>query len=331
MTGTGFMDLPSENQIKIIQLAIPPMVLPEHLTMSGSMTVGNERNATHAIMATCRKLRSLLLKARPLTGHNSTGQAFTFDVERDSLLVIRMNIPANLKTPQIPNLHGRAFLRSPHPWAINVKQHNPLDTSYEESLPFETDFPIAQEIGSLQEMVVVVQTAPGWYISSFQQFGPQPEHRRADPVLGDLNHPVHHTGLRWTNPQLDDDLYSEEVPMIGLHGYSKTRRDWRNPRSQEYSQGGQWAGFRVYLESQEVEFRPLTWDEVEPIVHRQKQPETGRKLLGDKDPEFVSRVKDYDVQTDEPWVKQLATTWKMVRATLHRPGMAPANYDIGLN
>ncbi|KAG7414351.1 hypothetical protein Forpe1208_v007027 [Fusarium oxysporum f. sp. rapae] len=78
--------------------------------------------------------------------------------------------------------------------------------------------------------------------------------------------------------------------MIGLHGYSKTGRDRRNPRSQEYAQGGQWAGFRFHLETQEVEFRPLTWDEVDPIVHRRIQPQQGRNLPDNQDPEFVARV-----------------------------------------
>ncbi|KLP04740.1 Uncharacterized protein Y057_11878 [Fusarium fujikuroi] len=227
MAGPEFMDLPAEIQTKIVQLAIPPMVLAEYLFMDGKIGINNERDATSAIMATCHKFRNLLLKARPLTGRNSTGQVFTFDSERDALLVMGMNIPDSLKTPQVPNIHA--------------------------------------------------------------QYGTQPEHRRADLVLGDLNHPVHHTGLRWTNPRLDDYDDIEEIPIIGLHGYSKTRRDWRSQRSQEFSQGGQWAGFRVYLESEEVEFRPLTWDEVEPIIHREQQLQNGRQLLGNQDLELVSR------------------------------------------
>ncbi|KAF4500396.1 heterokaryon incompatibility het-6 [Fusarium agapanthi] len=311
MAGPGFMDLPAEIQIQIIQLAIPPMVLPGHLTTGGRIVSTNEHETIRAIMATCHKFRNLLFKTRPLTGRSSTtGQAFTFDPERDILLVKGMNIPAFLKSAQVPRLHAvrrlitcRQFpigwdstpftqislLLRREPWAINPTEHDRIYTSYEERLPFQTTFPVAHKLGSLQEMDVVIQTAPGWHISTLQRPGPQPEHRRTVPVLGDLKLPVHHTGLRWTNPRLDDDD-SFEVPMIGLHGYSKTRRDRRNSRSQEYSQGGQWAGFRIYLETEEVEFRPLTWDEVEPIVHRQKQPETGRKLPDHQDPEFVSRV-----------------------------------------
>ncbi|SCO03053.1 uncharacterized protein FFMR_07364 [Fusarium fujikuroi] len=266
MAGPEFMDLPAEIQTKIVQLAIPPMVLAEYLFMDGKIGINNERDATSAIMATCHKFRNLLLKARPLTGRNSTGQVFTFDSERDALLVMGMNIPDSLKTPQVPNIHAvrrlvalhpfpigwasytymqRTILRSRQPWAINVTDHHPRDTAYEENLPFETSFPIAQELGSLR--------------------------------------------LRWTNPRLDDYDDIEEIPIIGLHGYSKTRRDWRSQRSQEFSQGGQWAGFRVYLESEEVEFRPLTWDEVEPIIHREQQLQNGRQLLGNQDLELVSR------------------------------------------
>ncbi|KAF5565824.1 hypothetical protein FPHYL_4042 [Fusarium phyllophilum] len=297
MAGPGLMDLPVEILIKIIQLAIPPMVLPEHLTHHGRLEISNEREATRAIMATCHKLRNILLKTRTLTGRSSsTGQEFTFDVERDALLVKSVNIPALLKSTQVPNLHAvrrlisfrrypvvwnylawrpRKYLIQKEPWAVKPTEYDPFHTAYEDGLQFDTSFPVAQKLGSLREMDV---------------FGPQPEHRRTDPASGSLSQPIHHTGLLWTNPRLKSYEKVCEIPKIGLHGYSKTRRDRRNPRQQEFSQGGQWAGFRIYLETQGVEFRPLTWDEVEPIVHRQKQPETGRKLPRGQDPEFVSRI-----------------------------------------
>lgn len=313
------MDLLVEIQIKIIQLAIPPMVLPEHITTTGRV-VSNEHVATRGIMGTCHMFRRLLLKARPLVGHTpSAGQVFTFGPERDTLLVKGMNIPAFLTTSQIPNLqavrrlmtfsrfptlpveqdytgavaeyHGAYLLRARLPWALNGSAYGGLmPTSPWGHIPFETSLAVARDMQSLQEMVVVVQNAAEWHIPSFQQHGPQPEHRPTDPVFGNACHPVHHTGIRWTNPRLDNFYPSYEAPMIGLHGYSKTGRDRRNPRHREYAQGGQWAGFRFHLETQEVEFRPLTWDEVEPTVHRQKQPEQGRKLPEDQDPEFVARV-----------------------------------------
>ncbi|KAF5611534.1 K P-type ATPase (mediates high-affinity potassium or sodium uptake) [Fusarium tjaetaba] len=253
-------------------------------------------------MGVCHKFRNLLLKTRPLTGYAATGQKFTFDVERDTLLVHGMNIPDFLKTPQLPNLHGvrrlvshlpytigwgsydylqRTMRGMRHPWAIDAMAHDPLDTAYEESLPFETSFTVAQELGSL----------------CFEHY---------------------------------QDRY--EIPMIGLHGYSKTRRDRRNPRQQEYSQGGQWAGFRVYLAMQEVEFRPLTWDEVEHLVHQPKQPEN---IIRDQTKELPGgaygwiKVKEYNAATDELWVKQVATTWKMVHASLHQPGDDIEDYIIG--
>ncbi|VTT62728.1 unnamed protein product [Fusarium fujikuroi] len=284
MAGPEFMDLPAEIQTKIVQLAIPPMVLAEYLFMDGKIGINNERDATSAIMATCHKFRNLLLKARPLTGRNSTGQVFTFDSERDALLVMGMNIPDSLKTPQVPNIHAVRRLVALHPFPIGWASY-----TYMQRTILRSRQPWAINDLFVRWMDVVIKTAPGWYISSFQQYGTQPEHRRADLVLGDLNHPVHHTGLRWTNPRLDDYDDIEEIPIIGLHGYSKTRRDWRSQRSQEFSQGGQWAGFRVYLESEEVEFRPLTWDEVEPIIHREQQLQNGRQLLGNQDLELVSR------------------------------------------
>ncbi|KAH7244484.1 uncharacterized protein BKA55DRAFT_704401 [Fusarium redolens] len=313
MPDIGFLDLPVEIQIKIIQMAIPPMVLPEHITTTGSV-VSNERAATNGIMATCHKFRSLLLKARPLVGQNPyTGQLFTFDPERDTLLVKGMNLPAFLSCTQKPNHHtirrlmtfskfpvlppeqdysgrvsehhGGWLLRTVPTWATNDSDYGSIYNWYWRIIPFETSLPVARDVGSLQEMIVVVQNAPGWHIPSFQQYGPEPEPQRTDPVLGNLNHPVHHVGIRWTHPETDHSSY--RVPMIGLHGYSKTSRRRRN---QEYAMGGQWAGFRYDINTQEVEFRPLTWDEVEHIVHRQQQPQHGRRLPDDQDPEFVARI-----------------------------------------
>ncbi|KAF5247650.1 hypothetical protein FANTH_6272 [Fusarium anthophilum] len=177
-------------------------------------------------MATCHKFRSILLKTRALTVRSSTtGQRFTFDVEREALLVRGANIPALLEDDDVPYLHAvrrlislrqcsigweslypmdREVLLLRMPWAINATEEDRVYTSFEEGLPFQTSFPVAQKLCSLREMDLVIQHAPGWHISSLQQFGPRPEHRRTEPVLGDLKHPVHHTGLRWTNPRLED-------------------------------------------------------------------------------------------------------------------------------
>ncbi|KAG7414350.1 Heterokaryon incompatibility protein 6, OR allele [Fusarium oxysporum f. sp. rapae] len=200
INSTGFMNLPVEIQIKIIQLAIPPMVLPEHITTTGRV-VSNERVATSGITETCNIFRRLLLKARPLVGHTSAGQLFTFDPERDTLLVKGMNIPAFLTTPQIPNLHairrlmtfsrfptlpveqdysgavaqyhGAYLLRARLPWALNGSAFGGLmSTSPWEHIPFETSLGVAHGMQSLQEMVVVVQNAAERHIPSFQQHGP---------------------------------------------------------------------------------------------------------------------------------------------------------------
>lgn len=74
------------------------------------------------------------------------------------------------------------------PMVPPVMSHDPLDTAYEESLPFETSFTVAQELGSLWEIGLVIETAPGCYINSFQQFGPSQQsklvaHNISRPLL----------------------------------------------------------------------------------------------------------------------------------------------------
>ncbi|KAF5564029.1 ent-kaurene oxidase [Fusarium phyllophilum] len=67
--------------------------------------------------------------------------------------------------------------------AINASRHDQIYTAYEDRLQFDTSFPIAQKPGSLRKIVAVVQTAPGWHIPSFQQFGRGNEVNSKDSIV----------------------------------------------------------------------------------------------------------------------------------------------------
>ncbi|KAF4452317.1 hypothetical protein F53441_4835 [Fusarium austroafricanum] len=220
-------------------------------------------------------------------------------------------------------------------------------------LPFLTTLPNLAHLPKIEEMVVSIQKCPfAWHIEGFQQYGP--------PVLGNrtsnLNYwgltrdyPFPHggnffeglgipadTGIPWRFP-LDadgneEDRISDPVdlrfnttrnycnyckPNIGFLGYNRGNT----------SLGGKWAGFRYHLQTQEVEFRPLTWDEVKGYVHRMHTPPgvALATLPGNHHPQFIARVwiirgeaqpepemnwaavKEWE-EGDPDWVQQLETT-----------------------
>ncbi|KAF4341587.1 hypothetical protein FBEOM_4489 [Fusarium beomiforme] len=339
MPAVGFLILPVEIQMKIIQMLIPPMILPEHITDHG-IVVQNIRAATANLIMVCKQFRSVLFAIRPLVGEDAeTGQQFTFDPTVDTLLVKKGVYPlftGNSIYDTDKHLAIRRVLSfSDYPMLpMHIDPTGEMSEDGEEwdlsssgtndrwkKLRFEMEIPLLHHLPYMEEMIVVVQNAThDWHIGSFQQEGPDPKGPRLrgwgrypDVDCRDLRRlhgrPINpydsafykkcttmrHTGIQWAFP-LSGDLISARwdrflpyyiPPMIRFHGYSKTEKDQPD---KEYALGGKWAGFRYWIDKKEVEFRPLMWEEVEHIVHRQHQPERGRKLPEDQDPQLIARV-----------------------------------------
>ncbi|KAF4431029.1 hypothetical protein FACUT_8702 [Fusarium acutatum] len=231
---------------------------------------------------------------------------------------------------------------------------------------FETDLPIFSRFPFLEEAVVSVSMMTRmWHISGFQMEGPDIVAPRSNGETWGLNRVGPHnaaaalyfenkgmqadTGIPWEFPpsvftthhasliSQPEDIHPHvnpraifihplDRPFIGLYGYSRGTR----------SLGGKWAGFRYYTQTHKVQFSPLAWHEVEPIVHRLGYDTApGRPLPSGADPQFVARVwmiregdepkdephhcwidvkepKEYDVdepwKQDEPFVEEIATT-----------------------
>jgi hypothetical protein len=214
-------------------------------------------------------------------------------------------------------------------------------------------FPLLEEA-----TVSVEQMSRSWHISGFQMEGPDVVAPRDNGESWGLNRVGPHdreaaryfqargieadSGLPWDLPytnfstnhgclisqpediaphvnQHDISMLPQDRPYIGLHGYSRGTR----------SLGGKWAGFRYYPQTQKVEFTPLAWHEVKPIIHRLGYNNfvVGRPLPGGTDPQFIGRVwiirEGVEPQNephhcwlevkepedgDEPWVTELAAT-----------------------
>ncbi|KAF5679445.1 hypothetical protein FHETE_862 [Fusarium heterosporum] len=182
--------------------------------------------------------------------------------------------------------------------------------------PFATHLPIFCRFPIIEELALSVQIAPKvWHIDSFQMFGPDivaPRNSNQGWGLARCGHdPVAakyfadrgitaDTGLEWkfrpslyrysSNEisQLQDlqkidrnDNRTNYKPRIGLYGFSRGTM----------SQGGLWAGFRYYTDTGEVYFTPLSWSEVEHIVHRLSVPQGPVRVLpGNQDPQLIARL-----------------------------------------
>lgn len=88
-------------------------------------------------------------------------------------------------------------------------------------------------------------------------------------------------------------IQHNDLPFIGLHGYSRGTR----------SLGGKWAGFRYHTETKKVQFSPLAWHEVEPIIDQLGDAPSAGQSLPNGHPQFIARVwmiREGDELKDEP-------------------------------
>ncbi|RBA09786.1 hypothetical protein FPRO05_05722 [Fusarium proliferatum] len=193
-----------------------------------------------------------------------------------------------------------------HPRGAPVLQtSNALPQDREQTfaeMPFDSSLPIWPRTPMLKEFTLTSAVCgPDWHIDSFQQYGPE----------------VSPKDWRYT-------------PWISTHGYSS---------QSGLQRVGKWPGFRYWTETRKIEFRPLSWPEVQPWTTM--FPSSGWASLTSPEfipHEFVARLwinrpgESIDAEQsqygwievkapeegDDSWVEQVATTWKMVRYFLKR-------------
>ncbi|EWG50017.1 hypothetical protein FVEG_09355 [Fusarium verticillioides 7600] len=231
----------------------------------------------------------------------------------------------------------------------------PPSTYFE--MGMEKNLPIFSRLPKIKNISLIIENAGReWNIDGFQMFGPDvvgprfhgndwgmtragdhsweaQEHFISREIRADARIPwTFVNGWDYLSNPEDVSHYSPgdarfSPPYIGLYGYSRGN----------VSLGGQWAGFRLWVTEQKVEFSPLSWWEVEPLVREYYSiEERGYRTCH---PGFVARVwvirseKDLE-ETKRPhhhWmevreaeigdpasVEQICTTWKMVRDMLSR-------------
>ncbi|KAF5575160.1 hypothetical protein FPANT_11452 [Fusarium pseudoanthophilum] len=231
----------------------------------------------------------------------------------------------------------------------------PPSTYFE--MGMEKNLPIFSRLPKIKKLSLIIENAGReWNIEGFQMFGPEvvgPRFhgndwgmaRAGEHSVAAQDHFINHgipadTRTRWRFVNGWDYLsHPEDVspfspgdarfspPNIGFYGYSRGN----------VSLGGQWAGFRLWVAENKVEFSPLSWWEVEPLIREYYSIE--ERGYYTCHPGFVARVwvirseKDLE-ETKRPhhhWmevreaeigdpasIEQICTTWKMVRDMLSR-------------
>ncbi|TXC01921.1 hypothetical protein FocTR4_00009299 [Fusarium oxysporum f. sp. cubense] len=308
-----FERLPVELKIKIIRLAIPSVITPIGTSMADRFTLEDDKELSR-IRDSCPEIKQADLPIRRI--------------------VCRLLGP--------PLSRGAPGLQTGKVLPENGEQ------TYAQ-MPFEYSSPICSRTPMLKAFTLVIDACErGWHIEGFQQYGPNTISRRPPNNLwgiarrdpwqehGSFNNVASlrlpsDTGIPWMFTTMVDNLSDprdlirgasrQDVPRIGFHGYSRGNM----------SQGGKWPGFRYWTETKKIDFRPLSWAEVQPCMkdyHRisswRSHPEFIARLWINRPGEPIAAEQSQygwievrpPEEGDDPWVEQVATTWKMVRDTL---------------
>ncbi|KAF5988503.1 K, P-type ATPase (mediates high-affinity potassium or sodium uptake) [Fusarium bulbicola] len=314
MESFPFERLPTELKIKIITFAIPSIlaryVMRDSQLLLVSDPVRQDETELRRIRASCPEIKTICDQIRYLVVCSWGGRVSRLDPVRDTF---GMCEPFPSKITQIPCEKGPESseqadlpIRRMLYWTGMLVQPH-LQQSYAE-LPFNS-LPIWTRTPILKAFTMVLDTCDRiWHIESFQQHGPKTR-----------NDTLEEEEFLSTWGASRPDI----PPRIGFHGYS----------GGNISQGGKWPGFRYWTETKKVEFRTLTWPEVQPCAE-----DCPTKSSDRKHPDFIARlwinrpgesvdaeqsqygwieVKDPE-EDDALWVEQVATTWKMVRHMMIR-------------
>ncbi|KAF4442659.1 hypothetical protein F53441_11700 [Fusarium austroafricanum] len=352
-----FERLPMELKENVILNLMPGTIVP---VISDGLLGPSPKNKLQFkyLAESCPEIRAICNRLRRLvfTDIHNDRELFRLDPLRDTLQVRNMELPplkrSNAWRPdKIPGRHPEALpvrklltvsLRVCEVESELAQAHDASSTrSVYKSLPLETSLPILSALPSAEELTVFIErTGRQWHVDGFQQHGPDivgirdgtswgfsrvgPRDYVAEEFFSSRGIPAD-TSIDWILPwgrdsiSDPDDLVWGPVrfsgpPKIGFHGYSRGTR----------SLGGQWAGFRCNVATQEVQFRPLHWDEV--IRRKEEAGAEGNTTKRTKQPEHHWVDVKEPVEGDPAWVEQVATTWKMYGGSI--AGLPPEERDL---
>ncbi|SCV30502.1 uncharacterized protein FFB14_03080 [Fusarium fujikuroi] len=372
MPSFPFKDLPTEMRKKIVLHALPCVTVPFRYLHSNIARVHDhhEEQAFKALQESTSEIASLSNQIRCLEAirDNGTlimssigGVPFRMDPIHDTFQAVDMRLPAvrpseSWNPENVPGQHRHALpvenvlgvsrtVWLPRGQAPPEDDHSdssshvsdeagpsdapPPATYYD--MPLEKNLPIFSRLPKVKNLALIIENAGReWSIEGFQMFGP-------DVIAGEYKQTHGHNGTfqnGWDYLSSPEDASEYpptdsrfSLPNIGFYGYSRGN----------VSIGGHWAGFRLWLAEKKVEFSPLSWWEVEPLIGDYFSIE--ERGYHTCHPGFVARVwvirseKDLapnqrphhhweevrEAEIGDPAsVEQISTTWKMVRDMLSR-------------
>ncbi|KAI7769297.1 hypothetical protein LZL87_011827 [Fusarium oxysporum] len=233
------------------------------------------------------------------------------------------------------------------------------------NIPFEKDLPIFARLPKAKNLSLIVEYAGReWHVNGFQMHGPDIVGRRhhfnrwglvrfgehsyaAEEYFHSRRIPAD-TGIAWDVNGRDmvsdpEDLETvcaaasrSSVPNIGFNAYSRGNT----------SLGGNWAGFRFWIDTNKIEFSPLSYQEVEPLIGEYYAiDERGYYtsipglvarvwvIRSQQDVEPTEKPHHHWIEVTEPefgdpeWVEQIAATWKMTCQMLSHVRGSPIEED----
>ncbi|KAF9775819.1 hypothetical protein IL306_006045 [Fusarium sp. DS 682] len=322
--GKSFLDFSEKTQLRILEYAIPPLVVPCDAKNKNQDTVISEgERSLEPLKLSCRKVYNIIKNMRNVEAfelpirrplgcvfqHDSWDviqgpaissplrMAFSFDPSVDILRVWNMKLP-NVENSQ--RVSGTAHL--PVQRLISMW----IDQRSRSILPGDG---AKRSTDSIEYWVYKSQS----FDERFRQAG--------DPPTNGIP-PGQHIGEPWSNGVMNPPPGPEEYrcpvqgletfeplekPLIGMYGYDIDKK----------VRGGFWAGFRYYTATREVWFTPLSWYEVYdamvvPIVDMRQA-----KLFGDTQSDFVARVSIIGPDHETP-ANETHHRWTRVKNAVHR-------------
>ncbi|KAF5614156.1 K P-type ATPase (mediates high-affinity potassium or sodium uptake) [Fusarium subglutinans] len=314
--------LPIELKTEIIRFAIPSSILARFVKGYDKMQLADglknqDENELSRIRASCPIIKSICDRIRYLVVCSDGNEVYRLDPVRDTFRIYESH-PHDIfltlwkEGPEYSQDVGLPIRRMLY-W---IKR--PVFPSFQQSyaeMPFNSSLPTWLHTPMLKAFTLVLDTCDqSWHIESFQQYGPKTRNDTLEEEDdGFINADDPARGASWL----------DVPPQIGFHGYSRGNN----------SKGGKWPGFRYWTETKKIEFRTLSWPEVQPCVE-----DCQKESIDGYHPDLIARLwinrpgESMDAEQsqygwievkapeegDAPWVEQVATTCTMVRHMLIR-------------
>ncbi|KAF4448620.1 hypothetical protein F53441_7996 [Fusarium austroafricanum] len=310
----GFLDLPREVQLPIIEYALSSLIVPviqpncidQHQPNNAYLEYG-----TLNIRLTCRAMNQLVKTIRAVDAPDYSKERHTFCInfKKDILRIFKGQIPVYM------DKHGEVLpnpaqhVLSVYNYEIPYDRHNRLTVAVPRPIPRQMG-PTPQRLQSTGADYFIskgipVDTGEKWQInpcfygkepSEFNQ--ERPHYYFCSPAYQILS-PLDPYEIKYkANTSLPDSdigigIIGARIPYVGFYGHDRGER----------SMGGNWSKFVYNKDTEEVFFAPMYGGDLEPSVKIPCGLRGKKKVWQDHHPQFVAHVTLIRNGDDMPFMK----------------------------